>query len=148
MKNILPSLLLVVLALACSPHKKAGGEKDADPMEQMTKSMKNDMGDVNNPDQSISLADHLRRVPGVVVSGSGVNAVVTIRGMASVNSSNEPLFVVDGQQVGNGYASVVDMVNVNDIKSVRVLKDPGETGIYGARGANGVIEIRMKKDRN
>jgi len=36
-------------------------------------------------------------------------------------------------------------INANDIESIKVLKDPAETAMYGSRGANGVIVIRLKK---
>lgn len=100
---------------------------------------------VDNPDQTVSLADHLRKLSGVYVSGSGPNATVTIRGANSVNASSEPLFVVNGQVLNGGLRAASQMVPVNDIKTIRILKNPSETGIYGVRGANGVIEIELKK---
>lgn len=102
--------------------------------------------DIESPDHAISLIDHLRRVPGVQVYGNGANASITIRGISSINSRTEPLFVVDGQQISGGLQFATRMVPVTDIKSIRVLKNPNETGIYGVRGANGVIEIRLKKN--
>lgn len=101
--------------------------------------------DIENPDIAISLVEHLRRVPGVQVKGSGTNASIVIRGIASITSGTEPLFVVDGQPLAGGLQYASQMVPVHDIKSIRVLKNAGETGIYGVRGANGVIEIYLKK---
>lgn len=101
-------------------------------------------GDIIDPDQSISLVDHLRRVPGVHISGDGPNASVKIRGISSINSSNEPLFILDGQQLTGGLRAATQLVPVNEIKFIRVLKNPEDTGIYGVRGANGVIEIALK----
>ena len=101
---------------------------------------------VENPDQSISLTDHLRKLSGVSVSGNGPNATVTIRGVNSINASSEPLFVIDGQVINGGLRAASNLVPVNDIKSIRVLKNPSETGIYGVRGANGVIEIQLKRN--
>jgi TonB-dependent SusC/RagA subfamily outer membrane receptor len=102
--------------------------------------------DIEAPDNAISLIDHLRRVPGVQVSGNGGNAAITIRGISSIRSRTEPLFVIDGQQISGGLQFASRMVPVNDIKSIRVLKNPNETAIYGVRGANGVIVIRLKKN--
>jgi len=101
---------------------------------------------VENPDQSISLADHLRKLSGVFVSGNGANATVTIRGTNSINAGTEPLFVVDGQVINGGLRAASEFIQVNDIQSITVLKNPSETGFYGVRGANGVIEIKMKKN--
>ena len=95
-------------------------------------------------EKSLSLTDHLRKVPGVMVNGDGRNAKVTIRGSASFYANTDPLFVVNGQPVDGGFGAVVDLVPPASIKSIRVLKTPDEVGIYGVRGANGVIEIRMQ----
>ena len=94
-------------------------------------------------DSSTSVLDMLRRVPGVVVGGGNS---ITIRGVSSLTSSNEPLFVVDGVAVGTGYRSVSSM-NPNDVNRISVLKGPS-AGIYGSRGANGVIIIETKRGKN
>lgn len=99
---------------------------------------------IENPEQSISLADHLRRVSGVQVVGSGNNAKVTIRGIHSFYGDNEPLFVVNGQPLAGGLSTASQTVPVANIKSIRVLKNAEDIGFYGVRGANGVIEITMK----
>lgn len=101
---------------------------------------------VENPDQTVSLTDHLRKLSGVSVAGNGPNARVTIRGANSINAGTEPLFVINGQVLNGGLRAASEIVPVNDIKSIRVLKNPSETGIYGVRGANGVIEIELKKN--
>ncbi|MBL7697009.1 MAG: TonB-dependent receptor [Chitinophagaceae bacterium] len=84
------------------------------------------------------------RVPGVDVSintsAPGEAAKVRIRGVTSINSSLDPLYVVDG--VIGVAASVL---NPNDIATIEVLKDASATAIYGARGANGVIIITTKR---
>ncbi|TKK67413.1 TonB-dependent receptor [Ilyomonas limi] len=84
------------------------------------------------------------RVAGVDVSintsAPGEPAKVRIRGNSSINSSLEPLYVVDGV-IGVDATSL----NPNDIASLEVLKDASSTAIYGARGANGVIIITTKR---
>lgn len=82
----------------------------------------------------------------------GGRSNVRIRGFSSINSSNNPLYVVDGvmlpQGTQNQYSSAIDYINPNDIVSVEVLKDASSTAIYGARGANGVILVTTKKGRS
>lgn len=95
-------------------------------------------------DRYTSLADYLRKVPGVNVMGSGENVTVQIRGVSSFSMSNSPLYVVDGQAVGNSYSGANRMVDPRYIDYVRVLKGP-DAALYGVRGANGVIEIVTKK---
>lgn len=71
-------------------------------------------------------------------------ATIRIRGVATVNNSADPLFVVDGMQVGTS----IEFLNPNDVKSIEVLKDASATAIYGSKGANGVILITTKKGTN
>ena len=84
------------------------------------------------------------RVAGVDVSvntsAPGEAAIVRIRGVGSINSSLDPLYVVDGV-IGVD----ANTLNPNDIASLEVLKDASSTAIYGARGANGVIIITTKR---
>ncbi|MCB9277526.1 MAG: TonB-dependent receptor plug domain-containing protein [Lewinellaceae bacterium] len=99
---------------------------------------------IREPEGSISLIDHLRRVPGVSISGNDADAYITIRGIKSLEGSNEPLFVVDGYILNGGLRDAVNMVPVQDIKAIKVLKDAADTAWYGLRGSNGVIEITLK----
>jgi TonB-dependent SusC/RagA subfamily outer membrane receptor len=94
---------------------------------------------------NLTLDNYLRRVPGVNIQGDGPYSSVTIRGISSINSGWGPLFILNGSPIEGGFAAVYNMVNPNEIKSVSVLKDPATTGIYGTRGANGVIVITLKK---
>uniref|UniRef100_UPI0035939109 SusC/RagA family TonB-linked outer membrane protein n=1 Tax=Persicitalea sp. TaxID=3100273 RepID=UPI0035939109 len=95
------------------------------------------------------------RMPGVQVNTNsgrpGGRTTVRIRGFSSINSSNNPLYVVDGvflpQSTGNQFSNAIDFINPNDIVSVEVLKDASSTAIYGARGANGVILVTTKKGK-
>ncbi len=86
------------------------------------------------------------KVAGVKVierSGApGGEPMIRVRGTNSINSNNDPLFVVDGV-VGVGNA--LTMLNPNEIETMDVLKDASATAIYGARGANGVIIITTKR---
>ncbi|SIN83589.1 SusC/RagA family TonB-linked outer membrane protein [Algoriphagus halophilus] len=65
---------------------------------------------------------------------------VLIRGLGTINSSSQPLYVVDGVVMEN-----IEFLNPNDIESMEVLKDASSTAIYGARGANGVIMVSTKR---
>ena len=93
------------------------------------------------------------RISGVQVNSNsgrpGGRANVRIRGFSSINSSNNPLYVVDGVQLPTGNqaqaSQAIDYINPNDIISVEVLKDASSTAIYGSKGANGVILITTKR---
>lgn len=96
--------------------------------------------------QSYSALDNLRgKVSGVnIFSNSGqpgsTMGRVIIRGIGTINSSSDPLYVVDGVAMEN-----FDQMNPNDIESIEVLKDASSAAIYGARGANGVILVTTKR---
>ena len=88
-------------------------------------------------------------------SAPGQFGTVYVRGMGSLSSSSQPLYVIDGIPVNsdyegmssttNSYFDPMAAYNPNDIESVTVLKDAAATAIYGSRAANGVIVITTKK---
>lgn len=95
--------------------------------------------------QSFSALDNLRgKAAGVnIFSNSGqpggANRVM-IRGINAINTSSEPLYVVDGVVMED-----FKFLNPNDIERIEVLKDASSAAIYGARGANGVIMVTTKR---
>lgn len=68
---------------------------------------------------------------------------VIIRGIATINASASPLYVVDGVVMQN-----FQYLNPNDIESIEILKDASSAAIYGARGANGVVLVTTKRGGN
>jgi len=112
--------------------------------------------DVSGSVASVDTKDMMKRAPVNVnqgLQGAAAGVMVTaqdgspegksqvrIRGVATINGSAQPLYVVDGVQVGTN----ADFLNPADIESMEVLKDASATAIYGAAGANGVIMITTK----
>ncbi|MDH3649854.1 MAG: SusC/RagA family TonB-linked outer membrane protein, partial [Saprospiraceae bacterium] len=101
------------------------------------------------------------RVPGMQisqVSGPGSTVQVVIRGMTSLTTDNQPLFVVDGIPMANSvnnfqengsrnqvdYGNAISDINPNDIESISVLKGPSAAALYGSRAGNGVILITTR----
>ncbi len=102
------------------------------------------------------------RLPGVQITTTsgqaGSASAIRIRGVGSMNASNEPLYVIDGVPVVSGsvgqmggqlYTSnnVMNTLNPNDIESITVLKDAAASSLYGSRAANGVVVITTKQGR-
>jgi TonB-linked SusC/RagA family outer membrane protein len=82
-------------------------------------------------------------VAGVNVTNSGApgsNPVIRIRGLGSVRSDTEPLYVVDDVLTND-----ISFLGNNDIETITVLKDASASAIYGVRAANGVIIITTKR---
>ncbi|NBC67063.1 MAG: SusC/RagA family TonB-linked outer membrane protein [Bacteroidetes bacterium] len=93
-----------------------------------------------------------------VVSGVNVTAAsgepgasqdIIIRGVGSLRSGTQPLFVVDGFALDNSNTGVannqLNFINPSDIESIEVLKDASATALYGARASNGVVAITTKR---
>jgi TonB-linked SusC/RagA family outer membrane protein len=93
-----------------------------------------------------SIAQALQgRAAGVLVTqnngapGEGVR--VRIRGVGSINSGNEPLYIVDGIAM----ADALNILSPGDIENISVLKDASAAAIYGSRSTNGIVLITTKK---
>ncbi|MCF6182026.1 MAG: SusC/RagA family TonB-linked outer membrane protein [Lutibacter sp.] len=107
-------------------------------------------GNIVSPDQMLT-----GKLAGVTVtSGGGApgsGSTIRIRGGASLNASNNPLFIIDGVPVDSegisGMRNPLNTINPNDIASYTVLKDASATAIYGSRASNGVIIITTKKGK-
>ena len=101
------------------------------------------------------------RIAGLDIVGGGnlgSGTSMRLRGVSSINGSSEPLIVVDGNVWESDRNNSIDfssandekfaeLLNVNpeDIESISVLKDAAATAIWGSQGANGVIEIKLKR---
>jgi len=100
------------------------------------------------------------KVAGVQISSNsgqaGSTSSIRVRGIGSMNASNEPLYVVDGVPVVSGNVSnmgnytsnnVMSTINPSDIESITILKDAAASSLYGSRAANGVIVITTKRGK-
>ncbi len=88
----------------------------------------------------------------------GAGTSMRLRGVSSINGSQEPLIVVNGQILEDYNQEEFDAENMNeekfatllqvspdDIEKIDVLKDAAATAIWGSRGSNGVIEIKTRR---
>lgn len=95
------------------------------------------------------------QTPGVVVTTAGGpegGASIRVRGGSSLNSSNDPLIVLDGVPLDNGgvqgMGNPLAMISPENIESMTILKDASATAIYGARASNGVIIVTTKRGKS
>lgn len=88
------------------------------------------------------------RIPGVQInqaSGTpGGGMAIRIRGAASINAGNSPLYVIDGFPI----VGDINNINPNEIESFSVLKGASAAALYGSRAANGVVLITTKRAKN
>lgn len=85
------------------------------------------------------------QVPGLQVKATGApgeTGRIFIRGISSLYSDTNPLFVIDGLPTSD-----TRDFNPDDIESVQVLKDASAAAIYGSRAANGVVIITTKRGK-
>lgn len=96
------------------------------------------------------------KVAGVNITSTsgepGANQNVIIRGIGSLRSGTQPLYVLDGFLLDNSSIGIatnpLSFLNPNDIESIDVLKDASATALYGSRASNGVIVITTKKGKS
>ena len=85
--------------------------------------------------------------------GGGIS--VNIRGVNSINGSNEPLYVIDGVQIegesvsfgAQSSSNPLSGLNPSDIEDIQILQGPSATAVYGSRATNGVILITTKRGK-
>lgn len=89
------------------------------------------------------------RVAGVLISNAakpGDDATIKIRGINTINTTTDPIYVVDGLVMDN-FGGGFNSINLNDVASIEVLKDASATALYGSRASNGVVLITTKKGK-
>jgi TonB-dependent SusC/RagA subfamily outer membrane receptor len=130
-------LLASLVIIGCASHQQGGVAATSPPRE---------------PDSSATSVkdpfDLLRsRSPGLMVTraADGSVAVQLLQPPTSVNSSAEPLYLVDDVPFKPGPGGALNGISPYDIVSIQALRRPEDIGIYGMRGANGVIVIKTKK---
>ena len=111
----------------------------------LTGSVSNTKGSDIIKQQSFNALDGLKgKAAGVNIFSNtgqpGGEMRVIIRGIATINASTSPLYIVDGVAMSD-----FNLLNPNDIESIEILKDASAAAIYGARGANGVVMVTTKR---
>lgn len=105
------------------------------------------------------------RVSGVTINstgGTGSSVSMIIRGANSLNSDNQPLFVIDGIPIANtlnnvsaggndnrvDFGNAISSLNPDDIENISILKGPSAAALYGSRAGNGVVLITTRSGAN
>ena len=149
--RLIPSLGLVIGLMAGCAHPRSGSPQ------QVADTTRRDSTFGGAPRREVVTGDEIRkdqpieealagRFPGVEVNRTSDGGIaVRIRGGSSLMGSNEPLYVIDGVEITPGPNGALYGINPYDIESIEVLKDATNTAMYGSRGSNGVILIKMKR---
>lgn len=143
MKKFILFALVGGLCFACNPNSSRAvmaRNQNKQPLNKGSQEMVLANNEVNslNP-----LESYLLRTPGVALIGKGGATKAQVRGISSFHAETEPLFIVNGTDVGTSYASASALVASMEILSVRVLKGP-DASLYGVRGGNGVVIVKAR----
>ena len=98
------------------------------------------------------------KTAGVQITQTGGRAEsgfkIRVRGVATINGDQEPLYVIDGipiektdRSINGSPINALIGLNPEDIESIEILKDASAAAIYGSRGTNGVVLITTKSGR-
>lgn len=149
--RLIPSLAIAVVLLEACAHPRSAGQQ------QVADTTHRDSTFGGDPRREVVTSAEIRkdqpieeslegRFPGVeVIRTSDGGVAIRIRGGSSILGSNDPLYVIDGVEITPGPNGALTGINPYDIESIEVLKDATSTAMYGSRGSNGVILIKMKK---
>ncbi len=97
---------------------------------------------VATPNFTDALAGQVAGLSVLTANGDpSTTASIRLRGVNSINSSNQPLYILDGAPITS---TVFANLNPADIANITVLKDAASTAVYGSRAANGVIVITSR----
>ncbi|WP_270769016.1 SusC/RagA family TonB-linked outer membrane protein [Segatella buccae] len=75
----------------------------------------------------------------------GAAPAIRIRGAGSINSGNDPLYVIDGYPTTD--SELFNSISPIDIDDIQILKDAASSAIYGSKAGNGVIIVTTKSGR-
>ena len=131
----LPLAVLAALTSACA----AGTQREPSTRGTVTSE------DLANPNEPIEVTLQ-KKVPGlrVTMTAEGELALEIRGGTSFRGADSPPLWILDGQPFEPGAGGVLSGINPQNIESIRILRS-AEAGLYGSRGAHGVIEITTKR---
>lgn len=148
------AMVCVLASAGCASQRSPNAEDYADVSvgygSQFRGQVAGSVSSVNADDleSARSIIDVLRtRVPGLAVINTPDGISLRIRGEHSLRGDQNPLIIIDGMVAGFDGGRVLTMLSPRDVERVDVLKDASTTGMYGVRGANGVIIITTKRGR-
>lgn len=121
-------ILPVILLFSCNSSKKTVASSSSEEITLQEKNRAN-----------LELLTRIRRLPGVVLK-NGKPAITKNSNTVAPYGSGEPLYVLNGQIIGNSFQSIDELVHSYNVKSVKVLSD-SDAAFYGSQAASGVIAV-------
>jgi len=142
MLKLVTAVLLAWLP-ACALHKRDSASSPPPPAQSSSTTITAE--DIEHA-PGLSLEQLLvTRVPGLSLSRApDGHLVIHVRGTTTLLGDQEPLFIINDLPVDNPVGGNLSSINPRDIESIQVLRDAASMAMYGLRGANGVIIIKMK----
>ncbi|KPM32039.1 Hypothetical protein I595_1687 [Croceitalea dokdonensis DOKDO 023] len=122
-------LLILMLGISCQTTKTAGNTDLRDDLEEKNRG-------------NFSLLNQIRQQPGIILR-NGVPVLLKANNSLAPENTGEPLYVLNGQILGNSIRLADEAINNFMVKEIKVLSGP-DAAIYGSRGGQGVIEITVE----
>jgi TonB-dependent SusC/RagA subfamily outer membrane receptor len=132
--------IVAILALGSSLAALGGCHRRSSPLADLSTSAP----PTAQPSQPPRNHELRRRFPGVDIVRTQIGGFY-VRILSGLAGGGEPLYVIDGNPMTVDTRRGIDWFQPEDILQLKVLKDPAETAVYGARGTNGVIVITTKQ---
>lgn len=92
---------------------------------------------------NFTLLQRLSQMPGIV-SRNGVPVLTKTSNSFSNTGTQEPLYILDGYEIGNSFSSLNEAVKSFNVKNIKILSS-ADAAMYGTRASNGVIVITTYK---
>jgi len=136
------AFVLVASVAACG-HPKA----DPGPTPTATRAAEAKSDAAMQATPTMSVEEYLASRSAGVEIGHAQDGTLTVRlrGSSGMYGSTQPLYIVDGVPFTPTNGSGLSGINPYDVASIKALRDPADIAMYGVRGANGVIVIKLKK---
>lgn len=122
-------LLILMLGISCQTTKTGGNTDLRDDLEEKNRG-------------NFSLLNQIRQQPGIILR-NGVPVLLKANNSLAPENTGEPLYVLNGQILGNSIRLADEAINNFMVKEIKVLSGP-DAAIYGSRGGQGVIEITVE----
>ncbi len=88
---------------------------------------------------NVPLLQRIRQKPGILIR-NGVPIINKNSNSFTSTGTEEPLYVLNSQVIGNSFNSINELVDNFSVKKITILTG-SQASVYGTQGANGVIQI-------
>ncbi|WP_405379713.1 TonB-dependent receptor plug domain-containing protein [Maribacter sp. LLG6340-A2] len=131
-KAIIFTLFITATLISCGSSQKTTSEKS---------NIKAELDEKNRT--NFTLLERIIQMPGII-NRNGKPVFAKTSNSFSNTGTQEPLYILDGYELGNSFSSLNEAVKSFNVKKIRILSS-ADAAMYGTRAANGVIIVTTYK---